>query len=410
MFLFRQFYLIAIFALMSTIVSLASDGGAQTKSKGTVLHSFVGGSDSGNQPYSNLVIDQSGNIFGTTAHGGVNDAGTVFEVAPDGTETVLHSFGSGDDGQNPVAGLVMDKSGDLYGTTQNGGGGFISGVGFKLTPGGGYTILHRFTGGNGNDPDGGRPAATLIMDKKGNLYGTTHVGGGRGDCNANNCGTVFKIAPDGTETVLYSFSGRKDGGYPSAPLVIDQAGNLYGTTETGGRFAKCGFGCGVVFKVSPDGNETVLHAFRGIVSGDPPGDGQDPLAGLVIDSSGSLYGTTATGGVGAGVAFKLMPNGKETILFRFSAGNPGVGPSGSLVMDAQGDLYGTTQNGGTSNNGVVFKLTPKGKETVLYSLAGGISDGWWPFAGIIMDAKGDIYGTTVRGGASDSGTVFKLTN
>jgi len=257
--------MVAAVALMSAMVSLASAGSALAKIKETVLHSFAGGNASGSQPYSSLVIDQSGNIFGTTAHGGVNDAGTVFEVAPDGTETVLHSFGSGDDGQNPVAGLVMDDSGNLYGTTQNGGGGFISGVAFKLTPGGGYTILHRFTGGISNDPDGGRPEAALIMDKNGNLYGTTHVGGGRGDCNGNNCGTVFKIAPDGTETVLYSFSGQRDGGYPSAPLVMDQAGNLYGTTETGGKFAKCGFGCGVVFKVSPDGNETVLHAFRAIL-------------------------------------------------------------------------------------------------------------------------------------------------
>lgn len=409
--MFRFDSVLGVSLLMAVSAAAAFAASAQAKPKETVLHSFAGVTEGdGSQPYSSLVQDKAGKFYGTTNHGGVNDAGTVFKLSPDGTETVLHSFGTGDDGQNPAAGLVMDKSGNLYGTTQNGGGGFISGVAFKLTPDGSYTVLHRFTGGIGNDPDGGRPQAALILDKKGNLYGTTHVGGGRGDCNGNNCGTVFKLAPDGTETVLYSFSGRKDGGYLSAPLLMDKAGNLYGTAETGGDFTKCGFGCGVVFKVTPGGKETVLHAFRGVVSGDPPGDGQDPLAGLVSDAKGNLYGTTTSGGVGGGVAFKLTPKGKETIVFRFTAGDPGVAPSCSMIIDAKGNLYGTAQNGGTSNNGVVFKLTPKGKETVLYSFAGGSNDGWWPFSGVLMEDQGNLYGTTIRGGANDSGTVFKITN
>ena len=392
----------------SVLMLVAGTASAQAAGKERVLHSFTGytvGQD-GSLPYSGVVRDDAGNLYGTTFNGGANDLGTVFKIAPSGKETILHSFANGgDDGVNPQAGVILDKQGNIYGTTRNGSAHNV-GILFKLTPQGTETVLHIFSGGNGNK-DGGRPQADLIMDDAGNIYGTTHSGGGKGVCNQDNCGTVFKFAPDGTETILHAFTGDKDGGYPNAPVMLDASGNLYGTTETGGKTALCGgAGCGVVFKISPAGKETVLYAFSGP-------DGRDPLAGLVSDAQGNFYGTTNGGGnADAGVVFKLTPDGEETVLREFNLGgdNGGVNPLGSLIMDAKGFLYGTTSNGGLTNNGVVYKITQRGKLTVLYPFEGG-DDGANPFAGVVMDAQGTLYGTTNRGGGSTTdGTVFKLRN
>jgi uncharacterized repeat protein (TIGR03803 family) len=251
-------------------------------------------------------MDATGNLYGTTGFGGASNAGTVFKLDPSGNKTVLYSFKGGSDGDVPVAGLIMDAAGNLYGTTEDGGSSncsFGCGIVFELDPAGNETVLHSFTGSPG---DGGRPVAGLIMDTAGNLYGTT-AEGGSGTCTVINgipvsgCGTVFKLDPAGNETVLHSFTGGSDGIQALAALLMDAAGNLYSTTELGGSF-----GSGIVFKLDPSGNETLLHTFTG------GNDGAAPLfASLIMDTAGNLYGTTQNGGgssnctVGCGTVFKL---------------------------------------------------------------------------------------------------------
>jgi uncharacterized repeat protein (TIGR03803 family) len=295
----------------------------------------------------------------------------------------------------------MDAKGNLYGTTMQGGVGEVYGTVFKLA-GKKETVLHSFTG----SPDGAGPIAGLVMDAKGNLYGTTYYGGG-----PDPTGTVFKVSKSGKETVLYSFcavSGCADGESPYVGLVMDAKGNLYGTTTGGGAS-----GAGTVFKVTSKGKETVLYSFTG------GADGAYPYAGLVMDAKGNLYGTTYYGGaggcdLGCGTVFKVTKAGKETVLYSFAGGTDGATPYAGLVMDAKGNLYGTTYYGGTSTNcyldcGTVFKVSSKGKETVLYSFTGG-TDGAYPYFGfLVMDAKGNLYGTAYAGGSSEEGTVWKLT-
>jgi uncharacterized repeat protein (TIGR03803 family) len=268
-----------------------------------------------------------------------------------------------------------------------------------------YIVLHSF-----DNADGATPYAGLIRDTAGNLYGTTTYGGATSTCSPpSGCGVVFKLSPTGTETVLHTFTGGADGGYPSAGLIQDAAGNLYGTTGGGGATSTCNapYGCGVVFKLSPTGAETVLHSFDGA-------DGAGPVAGLVRDAAGNLYGTTVSGGAsGNGVVFKLSPTGAETVLHSFT-GADGANPYASLVRDTTGNLYGTTYDGGAHGGGVVFKLSPTGTETVLHSFTGG-ADGSLPYAGLLREAAGNLYGTTAFGGTESGacagggcGVVFKL--
>jgi uncharacterized repeat protein (TIGR03803 family) len=349
---------------------------AQGKWKKTTIHTFKG--PEGAYP-GGLILDAAGNLYGTTAAGGSKSySGTVFELSPSGhgvwTETVLHAFHN-KDGVSPAGSLIFDAAGNLYGTTQLGGA-YNSGVVFKLAPdaNGGWTetVLHSFNGKDGNLPD-----SALIFDALGNLYGTTAgglygaVSHGNWNCSSAACGNVFKLAPgtDGkwTETVLHSFNG-KDGVEPAASLVLDKAGNLYGTTVFGGdlKLTECGgYGCGTVFKVAPGTNgkwtETVLHKFNGFV------DGSYPYAEMIFDATGNLYGTTWYSG---GMVFKLAPSAdgkwKETIIRRFN-GDDGANPVAGLVFDKSGNLYGTTQFGGKhdicqdqfgNGCGVVFEITP----------------------------------------------------
>jgi uncharacterized repeat protein (TIGR03803 family) len=309
---------------------------------------------------------------------------------------LFYSFrGSHKDGSDPYGGLILDSIGNLYGTTAYGGkeacAPFGCGVVFKLAPDGKESILHLFAGGK----DGEVPMGVLVGDNGGNLYGTTENGGGK-----NNAGTVFEIAADGAETVLYAFTGKSDGAYPFAGLIEDSSGNLYGTTQGGGLQDCDGAYCGTVFKVAPDGTETVLYAFSG-----PPNDGDHPYGNLIEDSAGNFYGTTAYGGsADAGTVFKLAPDGTETVLYSFS-GSDGSTPASGLIEDANGNLYGTTYQGGASGDGVVFELAPDGTETVMHAFAGG-TDGADPYGGLIADKAGNLYGTTVRGGGSRNvGTV-----
>ncbi len=257
------------------------------------------------------------------------------------------------------------------------------------------TVLHSFGAGT----DGQNPQAGLIMDSAGNLYGTTSGGGAYGP-GAFPGGTVFKLDTSGNETALYSLvevgtQGPYNGVYPRAGLVMDGAGILYGTTYDGGAYYY-----GTVFKIDTSGNETVLHNFNVT-------DGASPQAGLIMDSAGNLYGTTNGGGAnGDGTVFKIDTSGNETVLHSFNL-TDGAGPQAGLIMDGAGSLYGTTYDGGAYSQGTVFKLDTSGNETVLYSFGAG-TDGQYPMAGLTMDSAGNLYGTTAYGGAYNYGTAFKL--
>jgi uncharacterized repeat protein (TIGR03803 family) len=383
-----------------------------------VLYSFCSQYDynhdciDGGRPNSGLVVDAAGNLYGTTGYGGGSSipfGGVVFKLAQNGAYTVLHNFCSQNDcadGRSPQGGLT---SGDFLSGTTVGGGTADSGVVFTLVrrppPFEGYMerVLYNFCSQSGCS-DGAYPQAGLIDDAAANLYGTTREGGTAG------AGVVFKRAPDGTETVLYSFcsqSGCADGANPTAGLLMDGAGNLYGMTPSGG-----GAGAGVVFKLAPDGTQTVLYSFCAQVL---CVDGANPQGGLIIDAAGNLYGTTFSGGDHDGVVFQLAPDGTETVLYRFCsqtgcADGAHPAPAG-LVMDAAGSLYGITRNGGASGQGVVFKLAPDGTESVLYSFCSqsNCTDGAAPSGGLIIDPVGNLYGMTSSGGAVDHGVVFILT-
>jgi len=325
------------------------------------------------------------------------------------TYEVFYAFAGGADGGVPAAGLVSDSAGNLYGTTEFRGTSDW-GVVFKLDANGNESVLHSFTGGA--EADGSTPRAALILDSDGNLYGTA-LQGGTG-CGGFTCGVVFKIDSTGHESLLHSFDGT-DGQSPEAGLLRDSAGKLYGTTSAGGS------GYGVVFSLDTTGKETVLYSFTGAA------DGAQPLGGLIADSAGNFYGTTQTGGDfsactadGCGVVFKLDPTtGKETVLYTFTGGADGRYPQGDLIEDSAGNLYGMTEGGGGCISGggcgVVFKVDPlTGMETVLYTFTGDVDGGHPSKAGLFIDEAGILYGTTALGGASGGcggggcGVIFQL--
>ncbi len=352
----------------------------------TILHSFTGGADAVGSN-SDLVRDPKGNLYGASVYGGAFEGGIIFQVTPAGTETILHTFTGGADGANPGADLLRDPKGNLYGTTYSGGA-YGCGTVFELALSGTKKVLYDFACG----VDGANPSAGLVRDPKGNLYGTTYSGG------TSAYGTVFELTPTGTKTVLHSFAGGADGLFPTQGLVRDPHGNLYGTTESGGAY-----GGGIVFKLTSTGKETVLYSFTG------GADGAYPSAGLIRDPQGNLYGTTLIGGdSGYGTVFGLTPTGKETVLYSFTGeGGDGVYPNAGVIRDPRGNLYGTTVYGGAYGHGTLFKVTPTGTETVLYSFTGE-TDGADPIAGLVRDPHGNLYGVTPSGGASGYGTVYKL--
>jgi uncharacterized repeat protein (TIGR03803 family) len=303
----------------------------------------------------------------------------------------------------PVGALVMDKMGNLYGSTWEGGSA-SGGTVFKLASNGQETNLHVFTGQGG---DGFLSKAGVVIDRKGNIYGTTIMGGASGN-GLSGYGTVYKVDPSGNESVLYSFTGNEDGGYPYASLVLDAKGNLYGTTYEGGDLSCEPHGCGTVFKVDPAGNESVLYSFTGTY----PDYGYNPVGGLVRDKSGNLYGTTSYGGTASyhGNVFKLSPTGEITNLYSFT-GSTGDGdwPDSNLTLDGKGNLYGATSYGGSPNCyvgcGVVFKVTPDGQESILFNFTGS-ETGFEPSA--LIRHGGHLYGTTTGGGTFNVGTIFKI--
>jgi uncharacterized repeat protein (TIGR03803 family) len=353
------------------------------------------GGADGATPYAGLVRDAAGNLYGTTSEGGAYAWGTVFKLDTTGTKTVLHSFTG-----PPLDGLVpqADLVRDAVGNlygTTVGGGASDVGTVFKLDTAGTETVLHSFTG-----EDGTTPYAGLARDAAGNLYGTAALGGPSGN------GTVFKLDTAGRETVvLYSFAGGTDGKFPNTRLVRDAAGNLYGTTWLGGApDCHSPYGCGTVFKLDATGTKSVLYSFTKAQL-----DGKFPQGGLVRDAAGNLYGTTQDGGaLRKGTVFKLDTTGAETVLHSFTGGTmDGAGPFAGLLLGADGNLYGTTGSGGASNLGTVFKVTASGTETVLHSFRRS-TDGMRPHAVLVRDAAGNLYGTTTSGGRFDKGTVFKL--
>jgi uncharacterized repeat protein (TIGR03803 family) len=355
------------------------------------------GGPDGENPWAGVVVDAQGNLYGTTTGGGSYGNGTVFKVDTAGTETVLHSFGNSPDGANPYYAGVVLDGQGNLYGTTFAGGAYGNGTVFKVDTTGSETVLYSF----GNSPDGANPDAGVVLDGQGNLYGTTFAGGAYGN------GTVFKVDTTGSETVLHSFGNSPDGANPDAGVVLDGQGNLYGTTEVGGS----GFG-GTAFKVDTSGNEIVLYSF---CSQAHCYDGLYPRAGVVLDAQGNLYGTTSVGGdsgykSGYGTVYKIDQSENETVLYAFTASaKHGAFPYAGVVLDAQGNLYGTTQKGGSGPNlGTVFTLDGAGNESLLQSFSGKTGGGAIPLAGLVLDAQGSLYGTTASGGAYEAGTVFRL--
>jgi len=388
----KQF--VRLFSLLTMFVVCIPTVQGQTL---TTLYSFQGGTD-GAWPNGGLFRDRSGNLYGTTEYGGYSSnetcrdlgCGTVFKLSPDGRKLVYRFRGR--NGALPVAGVigVNDK---IYGTTQRGNPG--AGTVFDISRTG-EDVFH-FTDGL----PGAGPNAALIPDKQGNLYGTTSGGG------EFSRGVVFEYDAAGNETVLYSFRGvRKngnDGASPMAALVMDQAGNLYGTTSSGGS----GAGCGTVFELSGT-RESVLYRFSGGT------DGCSPFAEVALDSEGNFYGTTLLGGDpscnsngSCGVVFKLTSSGVETLLHTFTGGEDGAYPNTSVLLDGNGGLYGAASNGGTNDCGTIFRIDHEGHFSTLYEFSG--PDGCAPQGDLILDSDGNIYGVTGVGGAFNSGTLFRLT-
>jgi uncharacterized repeat protein (TIGR03803 family) len=404
----RLWYALSLIAIATLCLTVAA--AAQTEK---FLHSFNNNGTDGYGPYyGGLVSDASGNLYGTTALGGGDiQAGTVFELshrAAGWSERVLYSF-SGADGRNPEGALTFDAAGNLYGTTAAGGANNNSGTVFELSPKAGAwmeKVLYNF---GANSTDGQFLFGAVTLDSAGNVYGVTGNGGTYGH------GTVFELSPlssgTWTETILLNFE-YSNGAYPQGTLIFDTTGNLYGTTAQGGLA-----GNGVVFELSPSSRggwtETILYNFD---SSQGP---VFPAAGVIMDSAGNLYGTGSGGGAfNSGAAFKLSPSGgtwTETTMHSFNSRlGDGSFPRG-LTMDSAGNFYGTTAEGGNTGCfshgcGIVFKLTPSGNswtETILHRFGNG-TDGEDPRSSVVLDAAGNLYGTTVSGGAFGLGTAFEI--
>ncbi len=376
-----------------------------------VLHQFDFGTD-GYNPQSHLLVDESGNLYGTTRVGGPTNRGFAFELKPKQgggwTETVLHDFG-GDNLSGP-SDLIFDKAGNLYGTA-SGGGAFGDGAVFKLTPTStGYKLstIHSFQGGTG----GIRPSSRLVFDAAGNLYGTTQIGGGSGCGGGQGCGTVFELSfTNGLwiGKVLYRFQGGDlDGADPTVGLVLDSAGNLYGATQSGGQGALCHIssnGCGMAFKLTHQSGKWVQSAIHFFEDEFATGE-------LALDGSGNVYGTTMSDLNHRGNVFELTAGtGSQwdyTILHNFASGtSDGAYPTGGVTLDTSGNVYGATAQVPGGNMGTVFELTSASNvwtEHLLYHFKGG-ADGENPQSGVTFDSAGNLYGTTSEGGGINSCTL-----
>lgn len=384
---------IAFLGLLWASTAIASQ--AQTL---TTLHSFDG--TDGELPEL-LVQGTNGNLYATTAEAGSTGYGTVFNITPSGTFTLLDSFDP-TVGEYPFgAPLTQGANADYYGTLQSGGsnlalcGGSGCGTVYAMTPGGALNPIYDFCSLS-NCTDGSVPLTGLTLASNGYFYGTTSTGGV--NCISNGgCGTVFKITPTGALTTLYSFCAQSncpDGYYPTAWLIQASTGNFYGTTFLGGANCISSGGCGSVFKMTPNGTLTTLYSF--CAQNNCP-DGNNPRA-LIQATNGDFYGTTKSGGAnGAGTIFQVAPNGAVRAVYSFPTGSE----SGSVMQAADGNFYGTTHAGGTNNAGTIFKITPRGKVSTIYSFCAqsGCTDGSTP-VGLIQDTNGSFYGSTYGGGTS----------
>jgi len=411
-------------AVLITGFALLATTSAFSASRPKVLHSFRG--KDGADPWGGLIFDAAGNLYGTTSSGGTAcgsyGCGTAFELIPssDGkwVRQLLHTFrDNGKDGIGPWASLVFDAAGNLYGTTRYGGshcrGTGGCGTVFELMPGpsGKWSekVLYSFCA-RSQCKDGSSPYASLVFDASGNIYGTASSGG------AHDGGVVFQLSGEHgkwAEKVLYSFCSRPqcaDGSFPYASLTFDKAANLYGAATTGGTY-----GFGAVFELTQNlhgtWTENVLYSF---CSTTDCADGSNPYANVIFDANGNLFGTTANGGSAVGgTAFQLVPSANgiwsEEVLYDFS-NSGGSFPASGLVFDKAGNLYGTTSVGGLVNAGTVFRLSPgrngRWVHTELDSLGGNY--GSISYAGVVLDAAGNLYGTAAEGGVRDLGSVFEI--
>lgn len=405
------------------IMALILAPGAWAASRYKVLYKFTGGAD-GSQPGAGLILDTSGNLYGTTPQGGASGEGVVFKLTKnsDGTwtESVLYSFAGGADGATPYAAVTFDASGNLYGTTYSGGA-FSAGTVFQLVPNSDGTwtesVLYSFTGGS----DGANPYAGVIFDATGTLYGTTRGGGTQG------MGVVYKLTPNSngswTYGALHSFTGGKDGSYPQlGNLTFDTAGNLYGATNDGvDGYGDCPHGndCGSIVELTPqsDGSwkEKVIFRFTGGTT--RSGLTRNLNGTLVFDSTGRLYGNSYGGGSDYGTVFMLMRDAKgkwwQRVLYVFHGDQDGAYPIGGVVLDTAGNLYGTTAAGINSYGGVgqLYKLVPRRwlwKKYVPHWFEGPPRDGGDSQAPVVFDAAGNLYGTAFDGwNTGCCGVVFE---
>jgi|SRR5580704_4977384 uncharacterized repeat protein (TIGR03803 family) len=389
---------LAFVAVLALAVITTESAQAQTF---TSLASFNG--TDGANPYAGVVQAINGDFYGVTLYGGIhNSGGTVFKMTPSGTVSTVYNFCAQTgcaDGANPYAALLQAANGSFYGTTASGGAG-ASGIVFKITPSGALTILNSFDNTYGEQPE-----AALIQAPNGDFYGTATEAG-------FNAGTIFDVTPSGTLTLLHDFCSVTqcaDGEVPHGALVFASNGNLYGTTGSGGAHFD-----GTVFSMTPSGTLTTLYAFCSLSDCT---DGSDPFTTLIQATNGDFYGTTQSGGAnGFGTVFKMTSTGALTVLYNFcslSGCADGEDPIGALVQATDGNFYGTTARGGANGDGgTIFKLTPTGTLTTLYSFCSqpGCADGSTSYGGIIQGTDGDFYGTTSVGGVNPSsyGTVFSL--
>lgn len=395
-----------VLRILVAIVVLVLVGGVSAQVF-TNLYSFTGGSDGGSL-YAGLVQGSDGDFYGTTRlggdtnlHNGLVGYGTVFRITPSGTLSNLHSFsGSTGDGAYPEAPLTQGADGFLYGTTANGGTSTNCGIGcgtvFKISTSGSLTTLYSFSGTDGTHPNG------LVQGTDGGFYGTTQGGGD------HKQGTVFRISTSGALTTLWSFctytSGSTclDGQQPRAGLVVGSDGNLYGTTEGGGALP---FAFGTVFKFAPGGSLTTLYSFSG------GSDGHDPQAPLVQYSDGNLYSTTAFGGTNhdaPGNVFRISPTGAFTNVCSFDPVDGGY-PLAGIIQGSDGSLYGMTVTDGAFVQGTLFRVSSSGNLTSLYSFTGGTDGHGSSTATLVQGSDGNFYGTSRSGGTYSNGTVFRLT-
>jgi uncharacterized repeat protein (TIGR03803 family) len=362
-----------------------------------LIHAFKG--SDGASSVASLISDSNGILYGTTASGGSSNVGTAFKLDKTGTLSVLHNFTGGADGANPEAGLVLDMAANLYGTTTFGGGNGCGGSGcgtvFKIDNAGKETVLYSFTGTN----DGAFPLGSLILDNSGNLYGTT-----------SEPASIFKLDSSAKLTTLYNFTGGSDGDFPSGSLVRDAVGNLYGTCAKGGGNRNCP-DCGIVYKFDTTGSLTVLHTFNGTT------DGSLPLGGLIADGTGNLYGTATNGGsLRSGTVFRVREvTGSFKLLHSFNGNEEGSQPIATLVRGTFGNIYGANATGGqgcipNSGCGTIWKLATNNRLLVLTDFGKG-NQGKSPRGGLVLDRSHNLYGTTSAGGGGcrQCGTVFKIT-